>query len=154
MMDHPIKPHKDGDNVISLAGVRIARGFSTEKYSEKCHHHNIVFDSSDRRIWCEDCTRTLDAFDAFLIFTRYFEDMDCEARSKLHTAQEAMKSTARLRATKALDKIWSGNVMAVSCPHCKKGLLPEDFSEGARSSWSRDLEIAERRKAKIRNCTL
>lgn len=147
MTDHPIEPH--GDNVISLSGVKIARGFSTENYIDKCKHLNIVFDHSERRIWCDDCKRTIEAFDAFLIFTRYFENMDAEARSNFHESREALKSSARLRATKALDRIWSGNVMAVSCPHCKGGLLPEDFSEGTRYSWSRELEIAER-KSKLK----
>lgn len=52
---------------------------------------------------------------------------------------------ARLRAVKALDKAWSGKTMAVPCPHCDGGLLPEDFVT-IRSATSRDLELARRRR--------
>jgi hypothetical protein len=48
----------------------------------------------------EDCERTIDNFDAFLIFTRKFQEMLREARQ---VADEAMRSSVRRRAT----KVWS-----------------------------------------------
>lgn len=57
---------------------------------------------------------------------------------------EIIDLAARLRAVKALDKAWSGNVMAVDCPHCRWGLLPEDFVTGGIGQQSRELETARR----------
>jgi hypothetical protein len=144
--DYPIAP-LDGGKIIELAGIRIARGLNNAKLKEKCSHKRMVYDTAERRVWCEDCSRTIDAFDALLVMIEHLDEMCSEARRKLSEAREVHGKTARLRATKMLDKVWSGNVMAVACPHCRKGLLPEDFAGGASSAWARDLEIGYRRKA-------
>jgi len=135
--------------LIDLAGVRIQRGIP--KYNpNQCTHRNILYcdNGRDRRIWCSDCEKDIEPFDAFMIFARQFEGMISEAQDMRQKAAEALRATARLRATKVLDKAWSGNVMAVACPHCRGGLLPEDFARGSDQT-SRDIEIARRkRKAK------
>jgi hypothetical protein len=140
--------HPTGE-LIDLAGVRIQRGIP--KYNpNQCKHKNILYhcSHSERRIWCSDCERDIEPFDAFMIFARQFEEMISEAQDMRQKAAEALRTTARLRATKVLDKAWSGNVMAVACPHCRGGLLPEDFARGSDQT-SREIEIARRnRKAK------
>lgn len=152
MDDIPLEPLGDGPvwkaTVIDLAGVRLRHGRTAYKDESKlCAHRNLIFSTTERRVWCEDCNRTIDSFDAVVTFSRFFEKMIAEVMDWRQKAWGAMRGAARLRATKALDRIWSGNVMAVQCPHCKGGLLPEDFANGANSAWSRELEIAERRKS-------
>ncbi len=143
--DDPIVPVED-HRVIDLAGVRLQRGRPATPPHKRCQHHRMAYCTAERRVWCEDCKRTLDPFDALMVVVSKFGEMESEARGKLAQANDALGKTARLRATKALDRVWSGNAMAVACPHCKGGLLPEDFADGASSAWSRNLEIAARRK--------
>lgn len=147
MSDDAIEPPKDGsDNIIDLAGVRIQWGRTKTKYRERCEHKSMVYDQGERRVWCEDCSRTIDNFDALMVLVRHFSKMLAEAKSKIYKANEHFGKSARLRATKALDRIWSGRTMAVQCPHCKKGLLPDDFADGAAACWAKELEIAARSK--------
>jgi hypothetical protein len=132
--------------LIDLAGVRIQRG--TPKYNpNQCKHKNILYQSNskERRIWCSDCERDIDPFEAFMMLSEHLEEMLSDAKSMRRQAFDALKNTARLRATKALDQAWSGNVMAVACPHCHGGLLPEDFTNGGHQT-SREIEIARRKR--------
>ena len=134
--------------VVDLAEVRIRQGRTPYKFKE-CKHKHLIFCTSERRVWCEDCERTIDNFDAFLIFTRHFEEMEQDARHKISRANEAMKTSVRRRATKELDRAWSGrNEMAVCCPHCHIGLLPEDFADRGSSCISAEIERARRRREK------
>lgn len=134
--------------VIDLASVRIQVGRTKIGPGIKpCEHKSLIYSQTERRVWCEDCSRTVDNFDAFLTFTKHFEAMLRDARSKMLTAEEAMKTSARRRATKEIDRAWSGHTMAICCPHCHGGLLPEDFARGA-SMCSREIEIARRAKPK------
>lgn len=148
--DIPLEPDDTarpfGATVIDLGEVRIAWGRTKLRAGKKCEHRTLVYSTEEKRVWCEDCKRTVENWDALMMVVKYFRAMEDAARSKNAKADEALKSTARLRATKALDKAWSGNVYAVACPHCRGGLLPEDFADGARSMTSREIEIRRRQK--------
>lgn len=149
--DPPLEVLPDGGCyvgvVVDLDEVRIRVGRTPYKV-KSCKHLHLIYCSSERRVWCEDCERTIDNFDAFSILTNKFEAMLREANGRLATATEALNSAARLRATKTLDRMWSGGRMAPCCPHCNRGLLPEDFMNGARSAVGTEFEKAQRaRKA-------
>lgn len=147
--DPPLEVLPDGGTyhgvVVDLDKVRIRLG-RTPYRVKNCEHKALIYSPSERRVWCENCERTIDNFDAFLIFTRHFERMESEARHKLTTAQEALNSAARLRATKALDRMWAGGKMAPCCPHCHAGLLAEDFANGVGAAMSKELVLAGRRR--------
>lgn len=149
--DPPLEVLPDGGSyvgvVVDLDSVRIRTG-RTPFRMKTCQHKRMIYNQTERRIWCEDCERTIDNFDAFQTLTRHFEAMERDARHKLSTAQEALAGSARLRATKELDRIWSGRRMAPCCPHCNGGLIPEDFAGGVRSTTSLEFEIAKRKRPK------
>ena len=151
MDDTPLTPNDEAKpfsaTVINLDGVRIKWGRTRPGDGKKCEHRTLIYSTEEKRVWCEDCKRTIENWDALMTVIRHFQMMEQEARSKNRQADDALKHTARLRATKALDKAWSGNVYAVACPHCRGGLLPEDFANGARSMTSREIEIQRRKKA-------
>lgn len=134
------------DHVIDLAERRIAAG-SRPHSVKKCEHKSMLYSDSTRSIWCEDCERSIDAFDAFCIMVKDFMRMTWDINAKMRKADEALKSTIITRAAKALDKAWRGNVKAVPCPHCRGGLLPEDFSEASFGFTSREIELKRRENA-------
>lgn len=152
MSDDKIEPlDKDGQafgNVIDLAGVRIRSGRSTTRFGEKCGHMRMTYDQSERRVWCEDCNRTVDSFDAFDVLVKHLAEMERAAKDKLYRANEAIQTSIVSLATKALDRVWRGRRMAPCCPHCRVALLPEDFANGVGHSVSREIEIARRRQRK------
>lgn len=131
--------------VIDLAGVRVARGWKKYRAYE-CEHKNIVYSTADRRIECRDCAQVVDAFDAFLTLCKYFDKMRLEAQADRQRAWEAEQASIHRIAAKELQRVWS-HKMAAGCPHCKRGLLPEDFKRGPSFAVSRETEIAARKRA-------
>lgn len=133
-----------GSPVIDLADFRIRFGRRPATAGPKCEHRALIYSRDERRVWCEDCTRTLDSFDAFMIFTAHFHEMEASAQAKLRRAKEAEQSTVHRRSAKVFDQAWGGrHQMAVCCPHCGTGLLPEDFLSGG-SQCSAEIERARR----------
>lgn len=134
--------------VVDLAGFRIQAGRPPAK-STPCQHKNMIYSMQERRVWCEDCNRTIDNFDALKQVIIELDNMMSEARSKLAQADAALRSSVRRRASKELDRAWSGS-MVPCCPHCRRGLLPDDFVDGGTGSISKSLEIARRRREQER----
>lgn len=129
-------------SVISLADVRVSRGWS--RTGKACAHKSLVYSAQDRRVECSACDQPVDAFDAFMVLTLHFEAMERAAKQRDYKARQGLAATLVRRAAKALDKAW-GRKMAPCCPHCRGGLLPEDFEAGG-SQVGQDLERARRRR--------
>ena len=148
--DTPIDPREEAQpfsaQVIDLGGVRIQWGLSRRIGQKKCEHLSMVYSAEEQRVWCKDCSRTIENFQAFMVIVNRFEGMIRAAKSKLEKAEAAMMATARLRATKELDRIWSskGPGMVPCCPHCMGGLLPDDFADGIKAARTREMELARR----------
>ena len=121
----------------------MSRGLSRRPYSG-CSHVRLVYDDRERRIWCKDCERDVEAFDAFEILIRVY----AEAIRKLEEREERLKQVegfqARSLAARELDKAWQKRTTVPACPNCGEGLLPEDFKYGVRQGVNR--EWAEKRQ--------
>lgn len=144
----PLHSDRLGDAVIDLAGFRLTRGRSTRSILDRCKHRHLIYAQTDRRIRCEDCQRDLDPFDALMALVGGLDEMVSEAKRRLREATEARKQALVSRAAKAVDEVWRGRNMAPCCPHCSRGLLPEDFAGGASSAVSREYEAARRAREK------
>jgi len=131
-------------NVIDFGGMRLAKGWR-RRDAPKCAHRRLVLSQTDRLIECDDCGRQIEAFDAVLAIYARLDEMVAHIRRDHHKADEGAKAVLVRRAAKELDRSW-GRKMAPNCPHCEKGLLPEDFANGARSARGRELEIARRQR--------
>lgn len=149
--DVPIEPVPDATplwacDVVDLGDFRVRMGFS-RRHAGECKHLHLTYSVKERRVWCDDCERTVDNFDAFMILARHCHGVITEARHRQEKADAAFKAVLGRVAAKKLDRAWSGrNPMAVMCPHCHSGLLPEDFQNGG-SQISREIELARRKKA-------
>lgn len=129
--DPPIEPQdwRGGVKVVDIGDLRIARGLSRRPRSA-CEHRRLVYDKSERRIWCHDCESNVDAFDAFLLLVeRYSAATDnLNRRQKALTEAEAFQ--LRTIAAKKMDEAWRSRNMVPACPHCNHGLFPEHFKNG------------------------
>lgn len=133
--------------VINLADFRVSKAGPRHFGSPPpCKHAALVYAPAERLITCSDCQREVSGFDAFMVLMSQFERVRMDAEHRLRTAQDAEKATVGRRAAKVFDKAWSGHQMAVCCPHCDGGLLPEDIL-GRASQRSADLERARRARA-------
>jgi hypothetical protein len=148
--DPPIEPQEyiAGVKVVDIGDLRVARGLSRRPHSS-CEHKTMVYDQNERRIWCEDCEKNVEAFDAFVSLVEWHSKAANRIKERLNRVAEAEKNTVRSLAAKAMDEVWRSRNMVPACPHCGQGLFPENFKHGC-SSLSREYaeQIAKFRKKK------
>ncbi len=144
--DPPIEEQgfRGGVDVVDFGDIRVARGLSRRSPFLRCPHRSMVYDHNERRIWCKDCERTIDAFEAFQALVEQCDKVAKVSERALKEAREAKAHSLLSRAAKVVDKAWRGRRMAPCCPHCRSALLPEDFAEGIKASTSLELERARR----------
>lgn len=130
-----------GVRIVDIGDYRVSRGMSRRPFSG-CHHHRLVYDERERRIWCRDCERDVEAFDAFLGVSKNFDMQDKILSNREKKIAEAEAHTLISLAAKEIDKAWRSKRMIPACPHCKNGLFPEDFKNGIKQSLSRDYALA------------
>jgi hypothetical protein len=133
-----------GVNVVDIGDVRVSRGF-TRRGREACKHKALSYDNVERRIWCRDCERDVEGFDAFAILAEAFDNAAKNLESRERAIKEAEERTLRRRATKVLDEAWSSRHLTPVCPHCGDALLPEDVVSGVGLV---NVEMIRRRRAK------
>jgi hypothetical protein len=147
-VDVPLGNRQDsqpfGSPVIDFASVRVSHGLP-KYHHKKCDHKTLVYSSEERRVWCEDCERTIENFEALMTIVRSFQEMESAAQHKLSRAAESEAAFLVRRAAKAVDRTW-GQKMAVDCPHCRRGILAEDMEH--HGAVSREIEIQRRKNAK------
>jgi len=133
-----------GIRVVDIGDYRVSRGLS-RRASSSCPHHRMVYDKSERRIWCKDCETDVEPFDAFRFLAEHFSSQT----DKLNRREQEIKAAENYRiislAGKALDKAWRSKKMVPMCPSCKAGLFPEDFKNGC-ALLGRDYAMAQRKK--------
>lgn len=115
-----------GVKVVDIGDIRVARGLSRRAYSS-CRHAQLVYDKTERRVWCKDCERDVEPFDAFESVVGQFYHAKRHYEALQRQVEEAQAHSMHLIACKNLESVWRGNKMAPACPHCREALLPEDF---------------------------
>jgi hypothetical protein len=129
--DTPIieQEYLSGLKVIDIGDIRVARGLARRPYSG-CPHRRLVYDNHERRIWCKDCERDVEAFDAFVGLVEPYSRAISDLEHKREKIAEAEGFSVRSLAAKEIDKAWRHKNMIPSCPHCGNGLFPEHFKNG------------------------
>lgn len=145
--DPPIEPQTflGGVNVVDFGDLRVARGFSRRPFSG-CHHHRLVYDGSERRVWCQDCERDIDGFDAFRMVAERFHSTREKLDDRERKVAEAEAHNLISLAAKTVDSIWRSRNKVPACPVCGFGLFPEDFKNGRGTQLGRDYGAATRAK--------
>lgn len=134
-----------GVKVVDIGDYRVSRGFSRRAYTS-CSHKQMVYDLQERRVWCKDCESNIDSFDAFESIVKHFDFQNKFIKRERQEIEAAKAHSLISIASKILDKAWRRKKTAPCCPHCKKGLLPEDFKDGVVYSVGTEFELARRNK--------
>lgn len=136
-----------GVRVVDIGDYRVARGM-TRRAHTSCPHRRMVYDERERRIWCKDCEKDVEGFDAFVLLAQSFSKQTAILQDREKKVKEAEEHSIISIAAKIIDKAWRKKKMVPCCPHCKEGLFPEDFKNGTGFlSKSYALESLRRRKS-------
>lgn len=144
MSDKPIEPvdYISGVKVVDFGDMRVARGMTRRPYSS-CKHRKLTYDQIERRIWCSDCEKEVEPFDAFTSLVEYYDGAMKDLMARQKRVQEAEAFSLRSLAAKHVDQAWRSRTMVPACPHCGHGLFPESFKDGVLVTLGR--EYAEAR---------
>ena len=139
-MPEPIVPmeYLYGVKVVDIGDLRVARGMS-RRIQSPCRHLRLAFDTSERRIYCQDCEQDVEPFDAFLQLVERHHFLEAKAEKLRQDAAHTVTS----RAAKRMDEAWRSKTMAPLCPHCRAPILPEDVVNGV-SIVNKELEVRRR----------
>jgi hypothetical protein len=105
----------------------------------------MVYDQNERRVWCKDCEKDVESFDAFKLIAENFTKQNAILAKRERKITEAENHNIRRLAVKTLDKAWSKKRAVPCCPHCNEGLLPDDFKNGVGLS-SKSYALEQRRR--------
>lgn len=61
-----------GVKVVDIGDLRIQRG-RTMRLFEPCKHLHLTYCDNERRIFCEDCKKTISGFDGFKSLVEFFD---------------------------------------------------------------------------------
>jgi hypothetical protein len=145
--DPPIQPldYLGGVKVVDIGDIRVARGMSRRPASS-CPHRQLHYDTHERRVWCADCERDIEGYDAFVLLTERFHAAQARLSEREKRIREAEAHAVVSLAAKEVDKVWRGRNMVPVCPVCGSGLFPEDFKHGTGAAVGRDYGAAARQK--------
>lgn len=127
----PIEPleYLSGVKVVDIGDLRVARGKTRRPYTA-CKHTHLRYDNEERRIWGADCEMDVEAFDAFKGLVERFSGAASDIKGRQDAVKEAEGHAIISRAAKAIDEIWRRRKVVPACPHCRRGILPEDVAKG------------------------
>lgn len=145
--DPPIVPQEylGGVKVVDIGDLRVKRGKSRRPASA-CPHQHLHYDGAERRIWCPDCEKNIDAYDAFERLVSQWHRANTDHAKREAVLQEAETHTLISVAAKVIDKAWRSQTMVPACPHCREPLFPEDFKNGIMLKYGREMARAMRQK--------
>jgi Zn finger protein HypA/HybF involved in hydrogenase expression len=136
----PIEPKEflHGVKVVTIGDLRVARG-RTRRAHSSCRHAQLVYNDTERRIWCEDCQSEVEPFDAFTSIV----ERHAHLQARIDQFYEAQSHALFSRAAKVMDEAFRSRNYAPCCPHCKQAILPGDVANGV-SRTSKELELRRR----------
>jgi hypothetical protein len=133
-----------GVTVVDFGDYRVSRGKTRREYAG-CPHRRLTYDLAERRIWCRDCERDVEAFDAFISLVAGYDKYLKNVEAREIRVAEAEVFQVRSLAAKAIDQAWRSKSRVPACPHCNMGLFPEQFKKGM-TMLGRDYAEALRKK--------
>jgi hypothetical protein len=136
-------------DVIDLGEVRFRfrrQGYVPPK--DECLHRNKTIVERGNYIECDDCGKQLDPMWVVEQLVGYWGDWKSGLEVREKQLQEMTSKHVSLLAAQRVEKAWRSRTMVPMCPHCERGILPEDRL--GSSSVNREMEMRRRTVDKAR----
>jgi hypothetical protein len=114
-------------DIIDLGNIRfqLKRKYRLSAQGD-CDHKHIELDDRGGIVRCLKCGLQLSAFWALeMLAEQYGIEME-KLRCGRKALAEAKNAELHLLAARKVEKAWRGRKMVPACPHCGRGILPED----------------------------
>ena len=114
-----------------------------DRQDTRCDHRHLTLDDQGHIVRCEKCGEVVSAYWALDMLVHDLKRLQDNAERAKASAKEAESIHLHLIAAKKVEKVWRTKEMVPACPHCDRGILPEDNLGSCRIN--RRLEIARRK---------
>ncbi len=101
------------------------------KEKDRCTHRQITLDDQGQTIHCSKCGDQLSAYwvveEIMWCYERNMEDLKKKIKYQKSVSEDLAKEHRFLKVLRKIQSAWRGkNKMAVCCPWCGVGIMPED----------------------------
>jgi hypothetical protein len=133
------------EEIIQLEQWRVRlKGGRAASQPGQCGHHNLTMDPHGQTVRCEDCKLQLSAYWVLESVVESYR----RARTELDLAKavhlQKVRAEVGLLAAQRVNTAWRSRHMVPTCPHCARGIFPEDGFGTAMIP--KALELARRRR--------
>lgn len=128
-------------NVTTVGDLVLKRIRRLEYLPDRCKHRHMEIDDVGQIVMCLDCGKQVTPYWALLSLVEGIDDAWQEVHDARKQAAWDAQKHVNTNAARAIEATWRRR-MAIICPHCNGGLLPEDRLGG--NAVSRETELRRR----------
>lgn len=134
------------DNVVNIGDLRIRhleKKKPWDKGKDRCKHYNLTFDDNGSIVTCDDCSMQVSPYWALQMMSDHYDQAMKALERARAVHKHELSGELHLIAAKKVEKAWRSRNMVPTCPHCSRGILPEDGLGGSLTR--REFEVALRK---------
>lgn len=121
-------------NIIKIGDFELEkkdRHSRNRKEKDRCNHMKMTLDDQGQTIHCTKCGDQLSAYwvveEIMWCYERNMEDLKRKINHQKTVSEDLEKEHKFLKVLRSIQRAWRGkNKMAVCCPWCGVGIMPED----------------------------
>ena len=122
-------------NIVQIEGYEFEKKDQFYRYSERskdrCAHRRIILDDQGDIVRCSDCGDQLSAYwvlnETLRCYKKKMSELGNENNKAERIREDLEKEHRFIKVLKSIQRAWRGkNKMAVVCPWCGVGIMPED----------------------------
>lgn len=91
-----------------------------------CEHRELVLDRDAESVRCVQCGSQVSAYQALEMLAGEWDGAVATLRREAAELEKAKQGHLHLLAARKVEKAWRGRGTVPACPHCHRGILPED----------------------------
>lgn len=97
----------------------------------ECAHKHLSLDDTGDVVRCADCKTQVSAYWALTMLADEYNRQWKRLQSSRQALENAKAKEIHLLAAQRVEKAWRSRTMVPSCPHCLRGIFPQDgFGNG------------------------
>ena len=122
------------DNIIELEGYKFERksGFIYSRlHKNRCRHYNMTLDDQGYVVRCSDCGEQLSSYwvlnEILSCYRKRMLELERDNEKAKNLKKDMEKEHKFIKVLRSIQSAWRGkSKMAVCCPWCDVGIMPED----------------------------
>ena len=137
-------------NVVDFGAFRISQREGKRSWSyrdERCSHHHLTLDDNGHIVRCDDCKEVVSAYWAIQMLAEVYNKAVRKVDAARQQVAEDKAHNIHLTAAKRVEKVWRSKNMVPCCPHCGRGIRPDDGLGHTQINRSIDERIRAIKKA-------